>query len=316
MNHQLLLLFILLVCGPAQAETQATLYLHGETHDSEECAKQRATLARSAAEGHSLFFTENAFTSEWTDPWSTQISSNLIGTVPFSARVRGLESPYSWTVGLYYQTQANFDRFRSEAFEKFSHPDDPRSNALRKANLNKARAWLDMLLSDSGICENEPVRSVFCRDITYDSERALSYRDEALTKFIQGPATQILSKFGQSVQKRIKVIQSDLGIPSEVQDPREREWVQAAPGKSNSRGQIDYQIIWRNYVMEKNLSAALQTSAIDIAQDVHVVLGAAHVRHFYETLKRDYPAIAERYRIKATFECVRPELQTHFSFTQ
>lgn len=312
-NHSLSALILLswISCSSAHA---ANLVIHGEIHDSETCTDQRQALAEAASLGSSFFFTENAFTPEWTDDWSKQIAGNLLGSVPYSTRVQGLESPSSWSIGLYYHTQANFDRLKTAAFEKLAQPNDPRSLATRHANLNKARSWIDLLLSDSGICENEPVRSIFCSGIQYDSDVAFSYRGDDLAQFVIGPASEMLVRFGQSVRKQMQNLHQQTGIPTQVLDPRERNWVQAAPGKQNSPGEVDYQIIWRNYIMEKNLSQALQTHDPRATQDAHVVLGAAHVRHFYETFQRDYPQIAARYRIQVRFECMRAELQKHFSW--
>ncbi len=290
----------------------ATLTIHGETHDTPLCVDQRITLAKQAASGTGLFFTENASTPEWTDAWSIQRAKRLLQNVQISPRVQGLESPNSWVAGVYFRNKSLFDRKRADALRIGDSPRSRRKQFDRQVQLIGARGWLDNFLSDNGVYESEPLRSVFCRGIQYDSKSVYSYSDQTLFEFISGPAETLMERLESSALDEISRYSDELGVSRSVKDSRERRWVSDVDSKF-SRGEIDYLIIWRNYVMQKNLEIALdRMSPPLIDEDVHIILGASHVRHFYKTLLRDYPQLVSRYQIQVNFDCMSEDHRNHY----
>lgn len=293
----------------------ATLYLHGETHQTDRCVRQRENLAETAASGASWFFTENAFTQEWVDPWSAQRLQSMVRDQRFTPRVQGLESPYSWTIGIFFMQKEDFIRHRGLARNYGRSPRRNRKIMKRAVELVGARGALSTLLSDNGICENEPVSSAFCQGIEYDpgSAYSLSSLNEELYDYIQGPATEFLTRMEISIREKILSYSQEMNIPAQVTSPDERRWV-SQKRSLMSKDEVDYTIIWRNYFMERTLDAKLATLDPNATQDVHVVLGARHVEHFFRTLQRDYPQLTQRYKIETRFDCLTTDLVGAFSF--
>ncbi|RYZ69064.1 MAG: hypothetical protein EOP09_08375, partial [Proteobacteria bacterium] len=224
----------------------AELIIHGETHDSAGCIKNRRHLAQATERDESLLFLENVFVDKDQDTYARRRSRGMLEDLFELKNVHGLELRESWLAGIFTRTYEDFNKSREAALKiEATDPDFTRRHQRFK-HWDDARWQIRAFLQYGEILDTPDLKEMFATGVAYDDHFLSSLKPNEIGYYIENQGSAIMEQIRKNMEATIELVNKDLEIPSSpVNALQELKWV-SLQGLQDSDESKRVILIWRN----------------------------------------------------------------------
>ena len=260
-----------------------TFTLYGEMHKAQGCIEQRKKLSSLANQDKLYLFSENVYTSE-----EFETSNKSFLAYESTKNIWGLEDYHYSMVAIalyyYYEILFNYQFFIDTGDENYLGKVQSKWLTAMKIKIDFDYFKLDPPQA------NDKYR--------YNFLEFWLQKDKGV--YVQEAYIQYSEDMINNLEHLIRKISKDhhIPLPGELSE----ELGNLSSQNSAPKG-VETFILWRNYLMIKQLKQILALGKIDQNKDIAIILGDAHLEHFHYLLKNSLSDIITNYKIVKNSKC-------------